>query len=97
MQWVIIARDHRTEGLRRRLAVREKHIELGNSMREAGKHLFGVATLSEYGDMNGSVMVVEFDTREELDRWLAEEPYIVGKVWDEIEIIPCRVGPSFLK
>ncbi len=97
MQFVIIAKDHKEDGLARRLSVREDHIKLGDEMRESGKHIFGVATLDENQEMNGSVMVVEFESEEELEKWLATEPYVTGKVWDQIEIIPCKVGPSFLK
>ena len=25
------------------------------------------------------------------------EPYVTGKVWEKIEIKPCKVGPMFLK
>ena len=36
--------------------------------------------------MKGSVLVMEFETREELDAYLAEEPYILEKVWENVEV-----------
>ena len=59
--------------------------------------MYGVALLDEKGDMNGSAYIMEFPARKELDEWLKTEPYVTGKVWEHIEIIPCQVGPSFTK
>lgn len=97
MQFLIIAQDQIEEGPKRRLAAREEHIKLGDELKASGHFLYGVATLSPDGDMIGSVMVMDFPSRNELDEWLMVEPYVVHKVWDKIEIIPCKVGPTFLK
>ncbi|TCN26195.1 YciI family protein [Mesobacillus foraminis] len=48
-------------------------------------------------NMIGSMMVVDYPSREELDKWLKEEPYVVGNVWQNIEIKPCRVAPIFME
>lgn len=96
MQFIIIAHDYK-DGLERRLRVREKHVQLGDKLVLAGKALYGVALLDKKGDMRGSVYVMEFPSREELDAWLQEEPYVKEKVWEKIEVIPCKVGPSFTK
>lgn len=96
MQFLVIAHDGTDpEALNRRLAARPAHIEMGNEYRADGKHLFGVALLDETEKMIGSVLLVDFATREELDAWLAVEPYVVGKVWERIEVTRCKVGPSF--
>lgn len=98
MQFVIIAYDGTDEdALKRRLAAREAHIALGDKMVAVKKHLYGVALLGDDDKMIGSVMVVDFPSREELDAWLAVEPYVVGNVWQKIEVKPCRIGPSFLR
>jgi uncharacterized protein YciI len=78
----------------RRQRVRADHIALGDRMVESGTMLFGVALLD--GDrMIGSALVVEFPSRAELDGWLEVEPYVVGGVWQRVEVQPCKVGPSF--
>jgi len=41
--------------------------------------------------MNGSIYIVDFLSRKELDKWLKVEPYVTGKVWEKIDIIPCKV------
>ena len=96
MQFLVTAHDGTdSEALTRRMAARPAHVEMGNRYRSEGKHLMGVALLNDAGTMIGSVMLVEFAGRAELDAWLAEEPYVVGRVWDRIEVSPCQVGPSF--
>ena len=96
MQFIVIARDH-NNALDKRLAVRGKHVALGDKMAKTGNALYGVALLNEKKEMNGSVYIVDFPSRKELDEWLKNEPYVVGNVWGKIEIIPCIVGPSFSK
>jgi uncharacterized protein YciI len=96
MQFIVIGRDGTdSEALARRLAVREAHIKLGDRYRSENKHLLGVALLDDAGKMCGSVLLVDFSSRDELDAWLAEEPYVVGGVWQTIDVHPCKVGPSF--
>lgn len=96
MQYLVIAYDGTDGGaLDRRMRAREGHLRLGDEMAAAGRHLFGTAILDDADRMIGSMLVVDFASREELDAWLAREPYVVGDVWREIEVKPCRVGPSF--
>src|SRR5258708_1981712 len=98
MQFVIVAKDGTdAEAPARRLAARPAHIELGSRLRDSGEHLYGVALPDDAGMMIGSVLVVDYKSRQELDAWLAGEPYATGNVWKSIEILPCRVGPSFAK
>lgn len=96
MQFIVIAYDYK-DASQRRLEHREKHIQLGDKMVLDGKALYGITLLDDRGQMNGSIYVLEFSSREELDEWLKIEPYVIGKVWEKIEVIPCRVGPSFTK
>jgi uncharacterized protein YciI len=96
MQFIIIAHDFK-DGLKRRLQVREKHIEFGDKLVAEGKVLYGVALLDDKGDMRGSVYILDFPSRNVLDEYLEKEPYVIGNVWEKIEVIPCKVGPSFKK
>ncbi len=96
MQFLVIGRDDTDEqALERRLASREKHIELGDEAVQKGEQIVGVALLNDEGQMCGSAMIVNFPSRVELDEWLKKEPYITGKVWEKVEVIPCKIGPSF--
>ncbi|MFN8391080.1 MAG: YciI family protein [Bdellovibrionota bacterium] len=96
MQFLVIGHDGKDpEALNRRLAARQAHIELGNELRDKGNHLVAAAILDDQGKMVGSTLIVDFESREELDQWLAKEPYVTGKVWEKIEVTRCQVGPSF--
>jgi uncharacterized protein len=98
MQFIITAYDGTDkEAFQRRLAVREAHIALGDKMVASGHQLYGVALLDDSGNMIGSVIICDFPSRDDLDAWLAKELYVIGNVWKQIEVKPCRVGPSFLR
>jgi hypothetical protein len=94
MQFLLIARDGR-DALKRRLALREEHLAVASVLKASGNLLYGVAMLDDAGQPNGSMEVVQFDSRADLDRWLAREPFVTGEVWAEVNVTPCRVGPMF--
>ncbi len=54
--------------------------------------LVGGAILNEAGDMIGSMLLVEFLDRKDLDAWLARDPYVTEGVWREIEVHPFRTA-----
>jgi uncharacterized protein len=96
MQFLLIARDGRdAEALDRRLRVRDQHLAPGDELVRQGHMLYGSAILDDDGQMVGSMLVLDFPSRAELDEWLAKEPYVLGDVWADIKIMPTRVGPSF--
>jgi uncharacterized protein YciI len=96
MQFLLIAHDgDDDDALNRRLQAREQHIALGDEMVANGSMLYGGALLDEQEKMIGSVLVLDFQTRQELDAWLKIEPYVLGDVWRRIDAQPFRVGPSF--
>lgn len=97
MQFVVIAHDSKIDGLERRLSARQDHIKLGDKLVAEGRHLFGAAILDDKEQMRGSVLIVDFPSRVELDAWLEHEPYMTSGTWDKVEIYPCKIGPSFQK
>jgi uncharacterized protein YciI len=87
MQFVVIGLDATDEGATsRRLAARPAHLELGDKMLAAGNLWYGAALLDDGGKMKGSMYLVDFSSEEELQAWLATEPYVTGDVWQSIEI-----------
>ena len=83
MQFVIRAYDG--EGmLDRRMEVRLRHFDGMEKMKEHTLCAGGI--LDEDGKMIGSMLVMEFQTRKELDEYLANEPYVVEHVWERIEV-----------
>lgn len=96
MHFLIIAYDGTDkQAPSRRLAARERHLASIERLKSQGKALYGAALLDDTGGMIGSLVIYDFDTREEFDEYLRQEPYITGNVWQKIEIKPCRVPPIF--
>jgi uncharacterized protein YciI len=97
MQFVLLGYDGKDgDALSRRLAVREQHLAQGDQLVAEGKMLFAAAILDNTEKMIGSMLVLEFPSRTELDAWLEIEPYVRGEVWQEIEIYPAKVSPPFV-
>ncbi len=97
MQFLVLGYDgDDDQALARRMAVREAHIALGDKLRDEGKLLYGAAILDDSDKMIGSVLLCDFESRNELDQWLEQEPYVTGDVWRKIDVRKCRVGPSFV-
>jgi uncharacterized protein len=96
MQFVVIGHDGSDqEAVARRLSKREEHLQAAEKMKQAGTLKFATAILDDDGKMIGSIMVVDYPSRQDLDQWLKIEPYILGDVWRAVEVKPCRVAPMF--
>jgi uncharacterized protein YciI len=92
-QYLVVAWDGNDAGAKdRRLAARTAHFANVGPMAEAGQIMLGGAILDDGGEMIGSACVVDFSTRAELDAWLASDPYVVGKVWQRLDVYPMRVA-----
>ena len=83
MQFVITAYDG--EGmLAKRMEVRPLHLE---GMERLKDHLVCAGgLLDDAGNLKGSVLVMEFQSREELDEYLANEIYVKEHVWERITV-----------
>ena len=96
MQFVVIGRDGTdASALQRRMTAREAHLQ--NIENHRAHIVTAAATLDEQGSMNGSVVIVDFPSRTELDAWLQDEPYVKQGVWVDINVQPCKVAPLFMK
>lgn len=92
-QYLITAYDFTDEkGIERRMAVRPVHLEKAKAMKAAGEIIIGGAIINEHGKMIGSSVIIEMENRGAIDKWLAEEPYVTGKVWDKIMIQEFKVA-----
>ena len=93
MQFVIIGRDGTdAAAVERRTAIRPTHLDGVRSLVDAGNVPLGGAILNERGEMVGSVMIVDFPGREDVDAWLAREPYATSGVWATLEVHPFRAA-----
>ena len=98
MHFLITAYDgNDSQAGARRSKVREQHLEGVRKAAKEGKHLYGAAILDESGKMIGSIMIVDYPSKEIMaSQWLDSEPYVTGGVWQTIDIKPCRVPDLFL-
>ncbi|MCM3214605.1 YciI family protein [Niallia taxi] len=98
MQFVVTAYDGTDENaLERRLRARAEHLKSVEKRFKEGNHLYGAALLDDTEKMIGSMMVVDYPSKEALDEWLKEEPYVTGNVWQRIDVLPCKVAPIFME
>ena len=88
MQFVIKAYDG-ADMLEKRMAVRQRHLE--NMAKVDGKVICAGGLLDREGKMKGSLLVMEFESRELLDAYLKSEPYILEGVWQKIDVDPMNV------
>lgn len=96
MQFLVIAKDGSDEGAKdRRTAARTNHIKYSDFAVQAGEQIVAAALLDQDDNMRGSAMIVEFEDIDKLKEWLKHEPYMTGNVWKDVDIIPCKIGPSF--
>ena len=96
MQYLIIAYDGKdAQATERRMAVRNEHFRVAERMHREGKAIIGGAILGDKDNMVGSARIVNFETRAELEEWLKIEPYVTGKVWETIQILPFRVAEVY--
>ncbi|MYA67867.1 MAG: hypothetical protein F4Y22_11530 [Gammaproteobacteria bacterium] len=78
--------------LYRRRAVWPAHLDRVKIAREAGNIIAGGAILDENGEMIGSTIYVEFESREALDEWIDQDPFVKGNVWQDITVVPIRLA-----
>lgn len=94
MQFVVTAMDFTDEdALNRRMTHREAHLEGVKKLLAEGKFLSGGAILDDDDRMIGSTLHMDFPDRESLEQHLQNDPYISGKVWENIDIRPVRLVP----
>ncbi len=88
MQFLIRAYDG-VGKLDKRMEVRPRHLE---GMKKLSDHIVSAGgLLDEEGKMKGSALIMDFASRQELDEYIANEPYVLEKVWEKIEVEPTNV------
>lgn len=94
MHFIVIAKDGTDERApERRQAAREAHLANINA---SIKHMVTAgATFDAEGRVDGSLLVVDFPSRNDLVEWLQTDPYVVQSVWQDIVIQTFRPAPAF--
>jgi uncharacterized protein YciI len=92
-QFLILTDDYKDpDALSRRLSVRETHLQRMREEKVKGNFIVGGAKLNDQGNMHGSMLVVQLENEDEVKKWVEEDPYVTGKVWEKIEILPFRIA-----
>ena len=92
-QYLIIAQDGQDkDALDRRKNVRPNHLAGAKKLKENGNFVIGGAMLDDNNNMRGSIMIVQFESQDDFQKWYDNEPYITGGVWKTIEVKPFRVA-----
>lgn len=94
MQYLVIAYDY-DNALDKRMEARPEHVKATQTLMKEGK-IISACALVEDDKMVGSSVVTNFGSEEEFEAWLANEPYVKGKVWDmeNIQIVEVKVMPQ---
>ena len=91
MQFRITAYDCTDkDALARRMAVRPRHLENILKVMEENKILCAGGISNDAGAPVGSFLIMDFPSREALDKYLESEPYITEKVWETVEVETCN-------
>lgn len=76
----------------RRLNIRQYHINMLKELKHKGNYIKGSAIPDHEARMVGTVMLIRFETEEELQVWQLSEPYLTQKVWETVDIKPFKVA-----
>jgi uncharacterized protein YciI len=98
MDYLVIMRmgDPKDPELQRlRAEHRDAHLARASGYRERGHLVIGGALMDEAGKPTGSMAVARFETRKDLDDWLAGDPWTQHGVYSDIEIIPLRIADHY--
>ena len=85
MDFVITAKDYKNQ-VQRRIDNRPEHIKGLITAAKSGNLISAGALTNDKEEMIGSSVHIRFENREKLDMWLANEPYVINKVWETVEV-----------
>ncbi|MFH1998022.1 MAG: YciI family protein [Planctomycetota bacterium] len=95
MQFMVLAYDGTDDkATERRAAVRDSHLQQAEVWFRHGRWQYAVGILDEEKRIVGSMIVCDFSSKKELkEKWLDHEPYVIGKVWERIEVSRVQAAP----
>lgn len=85
MQFVINAYDGK-DAYERRMSVRPQHLENIAKLNEAGHVISAGGMIGDDSKLKGSVLIMDFESLDQLDEYLANEPYVQANVWEDIRV-----------
>lgn len=92
-QYLVICHDGTDDqASARRAAARPAHLDHVMPLVEAGHIVVGGAILDDAAAPAGSVAIVDFPSRADLDAWLAGDPYTTAGVWQSFDVRPMQIA-----
>ena len=79
----------------RRAGARDAHLAAAERLKEEGTLVHGGALLDGEGNMIGSMLIINAESRAAVEALLAEDPYVKADVWKDIEVTEYRPAPFF--
>jgi uncharacterized protein YciI len=96
MLYLLVARNRTNpDALAARDRLRAMQFETVRQWAAQGIMRLGGAILDSAGAPLGSMALLDFQSRDELDEWLAKHPYRISGIWDEVEAWPVQLAPVF--
>jgi uncharacterized protein YciI len=79
-----------------RMATRQAHLAYANTGEKPVKVKIGGPYLDERGNMTGSLLIVHAPSREAVEQFSHDDPYVKAGLFQSVDIRPYRVtvGPS---
>jgi uncharacterized protein len=94
---MVLAWDHEGEaGAARRDAARAAHTASIRMLWEKGHVVLGAGIRDDDGAITGSLVIVEYPSRDDVDRYLESEPFVSQSVWERVEVHPVFVPDFYL-
>lgn len=97
MHFLVVAWDSPVDGEARRTAARPAHGESIRQLWEEGRVVLGAGIQDDAGVIRGSLVIVDYPTRDDVDAYLANEPFVTEGVWDRIEVHPLWIPDFYLR
>lgn len=92
MQTFIITCTDQAGKLEKRLEVRQAHLARLKQLEQQGQLVLAGPMPKDPNHPKlgfyGSVLILKFESRTQLDEWLAEEPYLLAGVYAHIDVKP---------
>lgn len=92
MPLFVITCTDREGTLEKRLAVRPQHLARLEKLDAEGRVIVAGAMPKDRENLQagfyGSTLILDFDSREELDAWLADEPFLKEGIYADIDVKP---------
>ena len=90
MPYFVLTCTHREKKKKKRLATRPQHLERLQKLDDEGRLIAAGAHPKDPNNPQagflGSTIIVEFDSREALDAWIQDEPFLKEGIYADIDV-----------